>query len=109
MKKTVLGGKWLGDEHITLSQAILHEQFPNIEGFQSPLLCQKDAFIPVRNAPAMQIHHINGNHWCTSCTSDQGLLVFDSNFSGGSLSASLTHQLALIYRTFVQKVNEHIM
>ena len=30
MKKTVLGGKWLADEHITLSQAI---QFPILKDF----------------------------------------------------------------------------
>ena len=62
MKDTVLGGRWLCDEHITFAQAILHDQFLNIEGFQSPLQCQKDAFIPVKNGQATQVHHINGNH-----------------------------------------------
>ena len=104
MKDTVMGGRCLCEEHITLAQAILHDQFTNIEGFQSPLLCQKDAFIPVKNGQAIQIHHINEIHWCTSCTIDGEVVVFDGDFSGGALSTSLTHQLALIYHAFVEKV-----
>ena len=55
MKNIVLGGKWICDEHIILAQHILKMQFPNIGGFQSPLLCQNDALIPVQNGETIRI------------------------------------------------------
>ena len=48
-------GKWICDEHIILAQHILKMQFPNIGGFQSPLLCQNDALIPVQNGETIRI------------------------------------------------------
>ena len=55
MKNIVLGGKWICNEHIILAQHILKMQFPNIGGFQSPLLCQNDALIPVQNGETIRI------------------------------------------------------
>ena len=42
--------------------------------------------------------------WITSCSIGGEITVFDSRFTGGDLSSSLTHQLSSIYRTLV--INE---
>ena len=63
----------------------------------------------------VQIHHINGDHWVTSCCIGNEVTVYNSKFSGGVLSSSLTHQLALIYRSLVvieedgEEVDPHIV
>ena len=63
----------------------------------------------------VQIHHINGDHWVTSCYIGNEVTVYNSKFSGGVLSSSLTHQLALIYRSLVvieedgEEVDPHIV
>ena len=49
----------------------------------------------------IQLHHINHNHWVTSCSIGKEVAVYDSRFNGGNLSSSLTHQLALVYRPLV--------
>ena len=48
MEKTLKSGGWLTDEHIHLAQEILKDQFPHVDGFQSPLLAQNDGFVPVQ-------------------------------------------------------------
>ena len=48
MEKTLKNGGWLSDEHIELAQEILKDQFPNIDGFQSPLLSENDGFVAVQ-------------------------------------------------------------
>ena len=50
MQKSLKGGDWLSDEHIVLAQAVLFNQFPHVDGFQTPLLSQNDGFIPVQDA-----------------------------------------------------------
>jgi len=47
IEKTLKSGGWLTDEHIHPAQEILKDQFPHIDGFQSPLLAQNDGFVPV--------------------------------------------------------------
>ena len=42
MEETLKSGGWLTDEHIDLAQEILKDQFPHVDGFQSPLLAQND-------------------------------------------------------------------
>ena len=102
MKDILNNGEWLTDEHVVLSQELLRNQFPHIDGLQSPLLAENDGFSPVANE-AIQIHHVNGDHWVTSTSIGQEVAVYDSKFSGGDLSSSLTHQLALIYRPLITK------
>ena len=47
----------------------------------------------------IRINHIRDpGHWVTLSSIGQSVAVYDSKFSGGHLSSSLTHQLALIYR-----------
>ena len=104
MKDILKSGEWLTDEHIMLSQELLRSQFPQIGGFQSPLLAENDGFSPITDSAmndAIQIHHVNQNHWVTSSSIRQQVTVYDSRFSGGDLSSSLTHQLALIYRPLI--------
>ena len=107
MEKTLKGSGRLSDEHIDLAQEILKDQFPHIDGFQSPLLAQNHGFIPVPGEgkhffvnylEGIQLHHIDDNHWVTSCSIGREVAVHDSRFK---LSSSLTHQLASIYRPFV--------
>ena len=62
----------------------------------------------------IQIHRISGNHWITSYSLGREIDVYDNSFNG-DLSLSLTHQLALIYRSLViskddgEEVAPHIM
>ena len=102
MKVILKNGEWLTDEHILLSQEFLSIQFPQIDGLQLPHLAENDGFSPVQNE-AIQIHHINRNNWVTSSSIGQEVNVYDSRFSGGDLSSSLTHQLVLIYRLLFTK------
>ena len=94
--------EWLTDEHILFSQELLSFQFPQMDGLKLPHLAENDWFSPVQNE-AIQIHHINRNHWVTSSSICQEVNVYDNRFFGGDLSSSLTHQLALIYRLLFTK------
>lgn len=98
LRETVQKGHELTDEHISRAHTILKKQFPHIDGLQSPLLAQKDGFKAVQHE-AIQIHHVpDRHHWVTSSSIGQQVAVYDSKFSGGPLSTSLTRQLAMIYR-----------
>ncbi len=89
-------GEWLTDLHITYALELLKKQFPNIDGIQSP---QNDSFSVVKNE-GIQIHHIVS---ITSCSFNQEVAVYDRKFTGGELCASLTKQLAQIYRLLIEK------
>ena len=58
MKKELLAGNWLGDDHINLAQELLNEEYPNLHGLQSPLLCQNDSFCPIAGN-SIQIHFVS--------------------------------------------------
>ena len=45
------------------------------------------------------------NHWVTSACFNQEVIVYDSKYNG-ELLPSLTHQLALIYRTMIEKEDD---
>ena len=94
----------LTDEHINLAQSFPHNQFPTIGGFQNSLLSQNDGMIPERNE-AIQIHFVEGNHWVTSTSIGGTVKVFDSKNSS-KMSSTLTHQLALVYRTLAKKFDD---
>ena len=99
MRSTLIKGEWLTDEHISLSLTILHDQFPTIEGLQSPLLSQlKKGFQQVpKNSTSIQIHNISNSHWVTSYSEGGKLYVYDSKFSLKNISSEFSHQLASIY------------
>ena len=52
----IIEGEMLTDEHISFAQHLLLEQFPTLDGLQSPLLSQTNAFSPV-TTESIQIHH----------------------------------------------------
>ena len=97
-------GEQLTDEHIHLAQRLLKKHFHHIDGLQPSVLSQTNGFTPVQHE-AIQIHHVPG-HWVTSSSIGGNLAVYDSKFSGGDLSSSLTHQLASIYRLLAEREDE---
>lgn len=58
MEKTLKNGGWLTDEHVQLAQEILKDQFPHVDGFQSPLLVQNDGFVPVQGEGKHFFHQL---------------------------------------------------
>ena len=100
MNASIKKGRMLTDEHINYAQNLLVSQFPSIDGFQNCLLAQNNGFVPVQRE-AIQIHFVRGNHWVTSSLFGGVVTVYDS-LCEGTLSVSLTHQLALVYRAQVR-------
>ena len=72
-------------------------QFPMFDGWQSTLLAQVNAFIPVR-MDAIQIHMTN-SHWVTSLRRRETVTLFDCRKVAGELSSTLANQLCQVYRT----------
>ena len=83
-------GDWLTYTHISWAQEILKTQFPHLGGLQCIMLSQNNGFSVV-HGEAIQIHHINKNHWVTSHSIGQEIMVYDSKFCDGDLSPSLTN------------------
>ena len=104
MKKELIAGNWLGDDHINLAQELLNEEYPNLHGLQSPLLCQNDSFCPIAG-DSIQIHFVSNNHWVTSACFNEEATIYDSKYNG-ELPPSLTHQLAIIYKQFADNDDE---
>jgi len=104
MKQDLLSGQQLTDLHIDLAQQLIKAQFPWINGLQSCLLQQNDSFQTIEEE-GIQIHHNGQNHWITSCSLGGEVSVYDSNYHG-TLAASLTHQLACIYKDFITVKDE---
>ena len=105
MWKTLQHGDWPTDTHISRAQEILKTQFPHLGGLQCTLLSQNNGFSVV-HGEAIRIHHINKNHWVTSHSIGQEIMVYDSKFCGGDLSPSLTNQLAIIYSKLQKKARK---
>ena len=97
--------KPLNDEHITFAQNLLQQQFPILNGLQTPLLSQNNGFCLVTDE-SIQIHHMGQFHWVTSCSIGGDIQLYDSRFKGGDLSSSLQVQLAQIYTTCITKEGE---
>lgn len=85
--------KEFNDSVIQSARRILREQFPEVRGWQDPVLCQTQ-FVPVREAAA-QIHYTGKQHWVCS-TFIGGLRVYDSSGSK-TLTSSMKVQLTEIY------------
>ena len=63
----VRNGDKLIDIHIVGAQNLIQAEFPELDGFQSPLLSQVDGLTPIISS-AVQIHHVKDcDHWVTSC------------------------------------------
>ena len=104
MRDELRKGKWLTDEHMNLAQSLLKDQFPHIDGLQTTVLSEKDAFVTQQHE-ALQIHFVAGNHWVTSSSFRKEVALYDSKYSG-KLHPSLTHQLARIYWSLVNDMDE---
>lgn len=103
MKDDLLKEKQLTDLHIDLAQQLIKKQFPWIDGLQSCLLQQNDGFQSVEEG--IQIHYNGDNHWVVSSSLGGDVSLYDSNYHG-DLVPSLTHQLARMYRGYVQLEDE---
>ena len=104
MKADVINGKWLGDEHMSLSLTILQSQFPSLH-FQSPLLSHGFQRIQ-KSALCIQIHNIDNNHWVTSHSVKGEVYVYDSSPFKKKISTDLAHQLASIYGLLATEEND---
>jgi hypothetical protein len=100
MKKQVVGGEWLTDDHMFYAQELLRMQFPTIDGWQSTLLAQNNRFFPAK-MDAIQIHIVLDSHWVTSARLGGTVTLFDCRKVGSHISSTLTHQLCQVYRTSI--------
>ena len=105
--RQIIEGEMLTDEHISFAQRLLLEQFPTLDGLQSPLLSQRNAFSPV-TTESIQIHHTGTCHWVTSTSigRDRKVCLYDSNFKRGKLSQSMQVQLATVYKLCIEVAPE---
>ena len=58
---------WLTDIEVNAAQALLHQQFPEVDGFQDTCLSQGNFFQPPRNE-FIQIFNVNQSHWIALST-----------------------------------------
>ena len=77
----VLDGDMLTDEHISFAQNFLQEQFTNLDGLQSSLLSQTNAFSSVI-AEGVQIYLTSSCNWFTFTSIGCEVRVYDSMFKG---------------------------
>ena len=92
----VAKGDMLTDVHISNASQLLRQQFPQIQGLQSPVYGQALTFQKAE-APFVQIVHTGGSHWSTIAGApDSTVKVYDSLFPGISLSVKM--QAAAIIR-----------
>jgi len=103
--KQISDGKPLYDEHISFAEKLLKQQFPTLDGLQSPLLSQNNGFSPVQDE-SIQIHHTGMFHWVTSTSIGGNVQLFDSMFKGGGLSSLLQIQLAQIYKALIKEEDD---
>ena len=90
----------LNDRHITAAQNLISNQYRHLGGFQSPLLCQKNAFTG-QPGHGIQILFDKG-HWLTSASCNGEVLLFDSMSKQRTIRAGTQTQLAQIYEDFAE-------
>ena len=95
-KDALLGNGWLNDQYILIAQTLIKQQHPRIHGLL-PTLMQGRNPLPTG---ALQILHVDSNHWVTVSTFDteaQDIIVYDpKNYS---LSSSTQTILAKLVNT----------
>ena len=87
-KQQLLNGKELTDKHINSACALLREQYPEIGGIQLTLYQQCDRALK-QPKHAIQILHIQPNHWAVISTlgcEENIIEYYDSLFTNMSLS-----------------------
>ena len=91
-KQQLLNGKELNDMHINGACSLIREQYPAIGGLQSTLFQQYNHPL-VQSQNAIQILHIQQNHWAVISTlgcEENGVNFYDSLYSTMSLSTKST-------------------
>jgi len=71
-KTDLLSGEGLTDKHIDAAQELLHQQYPEISGFQRCVLQCTKTYHVQSGKKFVQILHVNANHW--------KLATFEFNF-----------------------------
>ena len=67
---------WLDDKVIHKAQQLIKKKFPNIDGFQDPVLY--DHFVPVKGK-FVQVLNVNKNHWvCVAGDGNNEIHIYDS-------------------------------
>ena len=64
----ILKSGWLNDKIIHVSQQLLKQQYPDILGWQDPILQKTATFEVLRGKDFVQILNHVGNHWVTVST-----------------------------------------
>ena len=77
------------------AQNMIKEEFPELDGLETPLLSQVDGFTAITSS-GVQIHYLK-DHWVMSSCVDNKASLYDSTPSG-KLPVNLTHQLAAVYK-----------
>ena len=97
-KKTLLSGGWLSDHHIGAAQKLLKNQYPHIDGLQSPVLGSRLMFSVMASEGIQIINH--QKHWiCVSTIGCQPghVDIYDSLYS--TLSPSAIQQICNLLHT----------
>ena len=101
-KEALLEDDWLTDRHINALNKLLSEQFPSINGLQSPLVLGEFFAYNSSNQDFIQIVNITRQHWVcvANVISSPGIVeVYDSKPAFSISSYSLRKQVAAIMKT----------
>ena len=104
-KEVLYSGDMLSDLHMNVSQAILKNQFPHVDGFNNTLLQVKQSS-ELEIKSGLQIVHCRGNHWilASNMSCEEGVVqLFDSIF------ASVDETTVRVLHTFFQFTNIQMM
>ena len=81
----VLDGSVLSDDHMSAGSQLLHSQFPNFQGFSSPVLGQRFCFpyfnqvLGYTGHSYLQILHTGSHHWvAVEIVSSSEVYIYDS-------------------------------
>ena len=101
----ILKSGWLNDKIIHASQQLLKQQYPDVLGWQDPILQKTAMFEVLRGKDFVQILNHGGNHWVTVSTvgcRKNTIKVYDS------LNLTLTKELKLTVADLLYSEEDHI-
>ena len=109
----VLDGSVLSDDHMSAGSQLLHSQFPNFQGFSSPVLGQRFCFphfnqiLGYAGNSYLQILHTGSHHWVAVeivSSSEVYIYIYDSLYKQQPTFYTLK-QLVAILNTSESKVD----
>ena len=107
----VLDGSVLSDDHMSAGSQLLHSQFPNFQGFSSPVLGQRFCFpyfnqvLGYAGHSYLQILHTGSHHWvAVEIVSSSEVYIYDSLYKQRPTFYTLK-QVAAILNTSEPKVD----